>query len=162
MDNGTHAFLGAAVGIVVGDIFAESLWNAAICGAIAGQLPDLDILGSKGDDVYYMKHHRSHSHALILMPVMALVFAGLFSLFSDTSFAVLFWSSLGALVLHIFTDILNSYGTYAFWPFKKKRYAADLLAICDIYLLIILASGVLGSLFWRVECIYLSLLHTLG
>ena len=154
MDNGTHALLGAAVGIVVGDIYNESLLGLAICGALAGQLPDLDILGSKGDDVYYMKHHRSHSHALVLMPFMALIYTAVFSLFSDASFWGLYLSSLGALVLHIFTDILNSYGTYAFWPFKKKRYAADLLAICDIYLLAILLGGVAGSLFWRVECIY--------
>ena len=154
MDNATHALLGAAAGIVVGDIFSESILSLAVCGAIAGQLPDLDILGSKGDDVYYMKHHRAHSHALIFTPIMAVIFAAVYAVFSGASFAALFWSSFWALILHIGTDILNSYGTYALWPFKRKRLAADILAICDIYILVILAGGILGSFLWRIECIY--------
>ena len=157
MDNATHALLGACGGIVVGDIAGASVWSMALCGALAGQMPDLDIISSRGSDIYYMLHHRGVSHGVFMLPIEALFFAGRVWFFFKQSFWVTFWTAMAALLLHIFTDVFNSYGTKILWPLSQKRYAWDLLEVCDVYLLIVLAVGTAGGLFFSPIWSYIAL-----
>ena len=64
---------------------------------------------------------------------------------------------MAALLLHIFTDVFNSYGTKILWPLSQKRYAWDLLEVCDVYLLIVLAVGTAGGLFFSPIWSYIAL-----
>lgn len=158
MDNATHALLGACGGIIIGDIAGSSVWSMALCGALAGQLPDLDVLSSRGNDVYYMKYHRGISHGVFMLPFEALFFAFLVWLFFKQPFWQVFACTIAALFLHIFTDAFNSYGTKIFWPLSQKRYAWDLLEVCDVYLLLILGLGTLGGLLLSPKWSYAALL----
>lgn len=77
--------------------------------------------------------------------------------FFKQSFWVTFWTAMAALLLHIFTDVFNSYGTKILWPLSQKRYAWDLLEVCDVYLLIVLAVGTAGGLFFSPIWSYIAL-----
>lgn len=162
MDNMTHALLGVCGGVIISDITGGSLWGLAACGAAASQLPDLDILTSKGSDIYYMKRHRGVSHGVLMIPIEAMIFSLVVWFLFHLSFWQVFGASMTALILHIFTDGFNSYGTKIFWPLSQKRYAWDLLEVCDAYLLVILAIGAILSLVYRPLFSYIAVLLMIG
>ena len=63
MDSLSQIALGAAVGVAVMGR-RTAVWKAAAWGAVAGTLPDLDVLIDHGDPVRNMVLHRAESHAL--------------------------------------------------------------------------------------------------
>ena len=68
MDSLTQVVLGAAVGEAV--LGKKVGIKAAIVGAIAGTIPDLDVLASPWlDAVEKLMYHRSITHSFLFLPI---------------------------------------------------------------------------------------------
>jgi inner membrane protein len=55
-----------------------------------------------------------------------------------------------AAVLHVLLDLTNSYGLKLFWPFNEKWYALDSVAQFDVIILVILATGIVLPMLFRL------------
>lgn len=149
MDTLTHAL--TAVGLaqlahLSPQVAQDPLTQQAVFWAtMAGsQAPDLDIFYRLRGETAYLKHHRGFSHSLIsqlLLPgVTTLV---LKMIFPSVSFLLVFLWALAATVLHVFFDLLTSYGTQVLLPFSPRKLAWDILMIIEIPILIFLGTGCL-------------------
>ncbi|MGB0415639.1 MAG: metal-dependent hydrolase [Coraliomargarita sp.] len=133
MDPLTQASLGAAAAALASR--NHSVRRALIVGAVAGAAPDLDVLiGSGTDPLLSLQYHRHFTHALLFVPVVAVLVAGLFKLIAfkrDWPFKqLLLFASLGALS-HGLLDACTSYGTLLYLPFSNHRESWDIISIID-------------------------------
>jgi inner membrane protein len=123
----------------------KAIFWATMAGS---QAPDLDIFFRFKGETAYLKHHRGFSHSLIsqlLIPgVTTLV---LKIIFPSVSPLLVFMWTLAAVFLHVFFDLLTSYGTQALLPFSPRKLAWDVLMIIELPILLLLGSGFL--LVWR-------------
>lgn len=70
MDSLSQLALGAAVTVAVMNRRVP-VWQAALAGAVAGTLPDLDVFVDHGDAIRNMTLHRTESHALLILTLLA-------------------------------------------------------------------------------------------
>lgn len=106
---------------------------------IAALLPDIDnIAGFLGPELYLI-HHRGATHSLAAGIFLAAILVFIFRLFIK-SFDIIkgFVTALSIIYLHIFLDLITSYGTQIFFPFTNKRYSLESVFIVDpIYTLVL-------------------------
>ncbi len=150
MDGFTQGAIGAAAAQVV---FGRRLGRWALpIGWLAGMLPDADIfVRSASDPLLGWTFHRSISHALIFVPIGALI-ATLPFLLSPTlrtRVREVYGAAFLAVLTHGLLDAQTSYGTQLFWPFTDQRVAWDSIAIIDPIFTITLLVGVVLSTLWR-------------
>jgi inner membrane protein len=146
MDNVTHIFLGGAAAYAV---FGDRLGQRAFwVGALAGTIPDLDILIHTGDTVRDHLLHRHFTHSLVMVPVIAAIAALPFIIARKmrAMWASLFLAALVAAITHPICDLLTSYGTMIFWPFTERRYATDTIAVVDPFYTLPLVIGMILAL----------------
>ena len=111
---------------------------AAWFGALAGMAPDLDVvIQSSSDPLVFLEFHRQFTHALIFIPLGALLvtwplfklqvrfFRQYLSLRESYLFCLLGYATHGLL------DACTSYGTQLFWPFSDERFAWNNISIID-------------------------------
>jgi len=128
---------------------------------IASNLPDIDIITTAGGAATYLKWHRGPTHGPLGIVGIGLVTAAIVSLAyryipqlkknrsgndareaaPHASFAMLAIVSTVGAALHVLMDLPTSYGVRALSPFSWRWFSADWMPIIDIYLLIVLASG---------------------
>ena len=136
MDPVSQAFAGAT--------FAQSLTRirtgqktAFIAGALSGMAADLDVLiRSEQDPILFLEYHRQFTHALVFIPLGALLCAALLALFlrrraGYAGFGRIYLYSLLGYTSHGLLDACTSYGTQLFWPFSDLRIAWDIISIID-------------------------------
>lgn len=115
VDSVTQGVLGAAVGQA---FFRKSLGSKAVLwGAVCGTVPDLDILVSVGGRWATLQYHRSLSHSIPFLILIAPVFGWIAAkIFKDKEHL---WEwiylSFWALVTHPVLDLFTSYGTLLFF-----------------------------------------------
>lgn len=132
MDPLTQGLLGASLA----SSFAKKskLKVAAICGALGGMAPDLDILiHSASDPLLFIEYHRHFTHSLAFVPFGGLIVAAFLYLFfkNKASFkSVYIFTTLG-MVTHGVLDACTSYGTSLLWPFSDFRGAWNIVSIID-------------------------------
>lgn len=125
MDSLTQIVLGAAVGEAV---CGKKIGNKAMLwGAIAGTIPDLDVLANPWlDTVQELNWHRSFSHsllfALMASPLLALLLRRLYPK-SAVLFKDWFWLFFLGFVTHALLDCCTTWGTQLFWPFSRQGIA---------------------------------------
>ncbi len=132
MDSLTQLALGAAVGVAaMGRRTAP--WKAALVGAIAGTLPDLDVFVDHGDPVSNMVLHRAESHALLWLSLAAPLLGALAAAAMREWGAWQRWSLAVwlALVTHPLLDALTVYGTQLLLPFTNHPYGLGSVFIID-------------------------------
>ena len=150
MDSLSQLALGAAVGVAVMGR-RTAVWKAALWGAVAGTLPDLDVFFDHGDAIRNMTQHRSHSHALFWLtlgaPVLAWIVSRLYGqreLFRRWCLAL--WL---ALITHPLLDTMTVYGTQLLQPFSDRPFAVGSIFIIDPLYTLPLLVGVGIALAWR-------------
>ena len=74
MDPLSHIALGAAVSVAV-MVRRTRVWKAALLGAVAGALPDLDVFINHGDPIRNMVLHRAESHSLFWLTLFSVPFS---------------------------------------------------------------------------------------
>jgi len=141
MDLLTHAVMGAtaAAGLAAWRVPVEKSAlairrRAAVAGALAGLLPDVDALIQSGSDaLLVLDYHRHFTHALAFVPVGALVAALLLwpLLRRHLGFGRLYLCCLAGYLPHPLLDACTSYGTHLWLPFSSTQAAWNLIAVFD-------------------------------
>lgn len=119
----------------------KAIFWATMAGS---QAPDFDIVFRFKGETAYLKNHRGFSHSLVFQVLLSgLTTLVLKIIFPSVSSLLVFMWTLAAVLLHIFFDLLTSYGTQALLPFSPKKLAWDILMIIEFPILFLLGSGFL-------------------
>jgi inner membrane protein len=147
MDSLSQAALGAAVAVAVMQR-RTALWKAAAFGAVAGTLPDLDVLLDHGDPILNMVLHRAESHALFWLTLFSLPLGwGMAALAGERSQWRRWWLAAWlALITHPLLDAVTVYGTQLFLPFSNEPVGLGSIFIIDPGYTLPLLLGVLAAL----------------
>lgn len=135
MDSVTQIVLGAAVGEAV---LGKKVGNKAMLyGAIAGTIPDLDVLASHvTDTVSALAIHRGFTHSLVFSVLFAPVFGWLVSRYESLKdFKSWSWLFFWAFVTHPILDAHTTWGTQLFWPFDLRLAFKTIFVIDPLYTL---------------------------
>jgi inner membrane protein len=132
MDSLSQIALGAAVGVAVMGR-KTALWKAALMGAVVGTLPDLDVLISHGDPIRDMTLHRTESHALFYLTLVAPLFAWITATLAREKHLFKRWWLAVWLVLitHPLLDTMTIYGTQLALPFSDYPFGIGSIFIID-------------------------------
>lgn len=152
MDTGTHLVMGIGLGglAMVDPVVAASpaVQTAVLLGTVAGsQAPDLDNLLRLRGNACYIRNHRGLSHSVPAVLIWTIAITGLLQLFYRGSLPWLHVGSwvLLAVVVHVVTDLFNTYGTQAMRPFHEKWISWNIIHIFDP---IIFTSHIIAILLW--------------
>jgi inner membrane protein len=147
----TQGLLGGALALSVAD--KKYSRPAAIIGFAAALVADADILIHATDDpLLKVELHRHFTHALIFIPIGALIASLLlWPLFRKRlgfkniyGYALLGYATAGLL------DACTSYGTHLLWPFSEARIAWSIIAIIDpVFSLTLLIALILGFKYYK-------------
>jgi membrane-bound metal-dependent hydrolase YbcI (DUF457 family) len=170
LDNVTHTLFAATLARTPLGRAGRGTTAALI---IASNIPDVDIVTTAGGAIDYLRWHRGPTHGpigIIGLGVATAVVVTLgyrliarlkprapsteeprgadgargFSRASDiASFPMLVVVSIIGVLLHVLMDLPTSYGTRLLSPFDWHWFAVDWMPIIDIWLLIVLAAGLI-------------------
>ena len=146
MDSVTQIVLGAAVGEAV---LGKKIGNKAMAlGAIAGTIPDLDVLSSHfTDTVNALEIHRGFTHSIIFSIAFGLFFAWMCTKWDKRARLkewFLFWFM--CFVTHPLLDAHTTWGTQLFWPFDIRLAFKNIFVIDPLYTLPFLIFLILAML----------------
>ncbi|MFC3211035.1 metal-dependent hydrolase [Planomicrobium okeanokoites] len=151
MDTGTHLVMGIALGgLAMADPVVATdtvTMTAVIAGTIIGsQIPDVDTVLKLRDNAVYIRHHRGATHSIPAVLTWPLLLSGaLWFIFPEVNLLHLWLWTFLAVVLHVFVDIFNSYGTQALRPFSNKWVA---LGVINTFDPIIFGAHVIALMIW--------------
>lgn len=120
---------------------------------IAAALPDIDVVSNLWGPTTYLHYHRHLTHALVAMPLMALLPVLLVRLFSRRApfpWKRAFLLALAGVASHIAIDWTNSYGIRPFLPFSERWISLDVFGLYDLWLWAVLLVAALGPLLSRL------------
>lgn len=151
MDTGTHLVFGLGLaGLAHLDpVVAQSSTVAAavLLGTVLGQqAPDLDTLFRLRGNALYIRQHRGTSHSIPAILLWTLLITGTIGLLIPgvPLLHIGFWTLL-AVVVHVGSDLFNTYGTQAVKPFSRKWVSWNIIHIFDPFLF---GSHVAAILLW--------------
>ncbi len=146
MDPVSHAALGATLAAVAAPSHQRRL--AVVIGAAAALLPDADaLIQSDADPLLVLDYHRHFSHALLFIPVGALIVTLLLWpwLRKHLSFGRVYAFSLAGITSAGLLDACTSYGTQLLLPFSTEKIAWNLVSVFDpLFTLLLLVPLVLA------------------
>ncbi|MEM1134890.1 MAG: metal-dependent hydrolase [Bacteroidota bacterium] len=133
MDSLTQIVLGASVGEAV---CGKKIGNKAmIWGAIAGTIPDLDVMLSPFQDlVQYLSNHRAFTHSFLFAVIFAPLFAWLMiKVFpkSKANYKDWFWLYFLGFATHALLDTFTTWGTQLLYPFSTYGFALYNIFVID-------------------------------
>jgi inner membrane protein len=133
MDSLSQIVLGAAVGEAV--LGRKIGARAALWGALAGTVPDLDIFFHYTHSFIEAQDlHRGFSHSftfsLLFAPLLALLMSR-FHRKREIPYKSWFWLAFLGLVTHPLLDNFTTWGTEFFWPFSEYRVAFNSIFVID-------------------------------
>jgi inner membrane protein len=136
MDSLTQIVLGAAVGEVV--LGKKAGNRAMLWGAIAGTIPDLDVVVNLfTDDLTANELHRGVTHSLVFSVLMAPALAWLITKIyrRKPRGSLRDWTKLSfwAFVTHPLLDCHTTWGTQFFWPFDLRIAYQNINVVDPIY-----------------------------
>lgn len=152
MDTGTHVVMGIALGglatidpfVSEGSLTAQAVMIGTIVGS---QAPDLDTILKLKNNAKYIRNHRGITHsipAIILWPL--LITGAIYAFVPEVNLLHLWIWTFLAVILHVFVDIFNAYGTQALRPFSKKWVALGVINTFDPF---IFFSHIVALIIWR-------------
>lgn len=134
MDSLTQIVLGAAVGEAVAGKKMGA--KAALWGAVAGTLPDLDVFFTQFfDPLNAVLVHRGFSHSLLFALSAGPLLGYLFHRIYRERYERKTWINLWFLgiVTHPLLDIFTNYGTQFLWPFDWRITFNTVFVIDPLY-----------------------------
>lgn len=153
MDILTHGLLGGTLAQSCGR--KSETRTATMVGFLAALLADADaLIRSDADPLLTLEYHRQFTHALIFIPVGALLVALiLWPAFKAFRYPIAFrriylYALLGCATSGLL-DACTSYGTHLLWPFTGERTAWSIVPIFDPLFSLILGAAMLAGLRWR-------------
>ncbi|MAN58846.1 MAG: metal-dependent hydrolase, partial [Flavobacteriaceae bacterium] len=146
MDSLTQIVLGAAVGEAV---LGRTVGNRAMLyGAIAGTIPDLDVIsGFFVDTVTALEWHRGFTHSIVFSVVFGLFFGWLTSVWEKkASWKQWAWLWFACLITHPLLDAHTTWGTQLFWPLDLRLAYKNIFVVDPLYTLPFLIFLILAAL----------------
>lgn len=147
MDSISQIVLGAAVSEAV---IGRRVGNKALLwGAIAGTLPDLDVLIPFNDPVKDFTYHRSFSHSFFFLTLITPAITWLVTRIHATTSQHKnrwTWAVWLALITHPILDCFTVYGTQILWPFTDYPVTWSTVFIVDPMYTVWLTAGVLSAM----------------
>ncbi len=135
MDSLTQIILGAAVGEVA---LGKKIGNKAMLyGAIAGTIPDLDVLSSYfTDTVSALEIHRGFTHSILFSVIFAPIFGWLVNSYEKyKNIKGWSWLFFWAFITHPILDAQTTWGTQLFWPLDLRLAFKNIFVIDPLYTL---------------------------
>lgn len=131
MDPVTHLAAGALGGQALRKPLRRDRHLLVFC-LLAAWLPDIDnVIGFLGPE-FYLVHHRGLTHSFLGAVLLAALFVWIFRWFVPSfSFKRGFVIAYLFIALHIFLDLITSYGTQIFFPLTNTRHAITSVFILD-------------------------------
>ena len=155
MDTLTHALSGAlfARAIAPAKIKREDppIWQRMTLCAVAAAFPDSDVVVSFFSSYSYLLHHRGATHSVLLLPLWAMLLAGMAVLCFRRQEAWRTYAGIAFLGIaaHIVGDLITSYGTMIFAPLSDARFALGTTFIIDLWFSGIILAGLAAGWYWR-------------
>ena len=127
--------------------FPRAAWPSVIAIVGAGVIEDVDWVSASLGPAQFLRWHRTATHSVSFVLVIAAA-AFLFSLKTKNIAGELWrgfsWFAVSlAAAFHITLDVFQADSIALFWPFSPRRFALDLLANLDPWLLAILIAAIL-------------------
>lgn len=153
MDSLTQIVLGAAVGNAT---LGKKIGNKALLyGAIAGTIPDLDVLfGKFTDTITAIEWHRGFSHSILFCILMAPILGWLVHKLEPTlNLGWKLWGKLffWSLITHPLLDAFTTWGTQLFWPLDINVAFNSIFVIDLLYTLPFLVLTILTMCYKRTS-----------
>jgi inner membrane protein len=142
MDTVTHIAFGiglAGLSQIDPSVSSDALTSVAVLfGTLAGsQAPDTDTLLKLHSNAKYVRNHRGWSHSIPAWFIWTgLISVSIWLIFPNISLLVITRWVFIAVLVHVFTDLFNSYGTQALRPFHDRWIAWDVINIFDPFVFI--------------------------
>ena len=151
MDTVTHIALGACVGeVMLGKRLGR---RASLIGAFANSVPDLDFIATFWLDTDRdLLAHRGFTHSILFAGLATILLAKVFERwFHRRTIHLWNWTLFFAveILLHIFLDAFNNYGTGWFEPFSHQRISFNTIYVADPFFSIWIGIGLLGIVLCR-------------
>ncbi len=138
MDNLTHTLIGANIARA---FFKNEIGPEAVpilCWS--SNLPDLDVACLALPDPLAITLRRTWGHSLFTVPLLAAGLAYVFKkIYPQQKYATLLGLCLLGAYVHVFFDLINSFGVRLTWPFSPWRPELAWVFIIDLVLIAILA-----------------------
>ncbi|XOV87892.1 MAG: metal-dependent hydrolase [Pseudomonadota bacterium] len=150
MDPISQGALGAALPQSVST--TEKLRTFAWLGCLSGLAPDLDVfIRSATDPILFLEYHRQFTHALVFIPVGALICTLAFYWFARRTlrFRETFLACALGYGTHALLDACTTYGTMLLWPFSDARIAWNNVSVVDPLFTLPLLGLVITSVYLR-------------
>jgi inner membrane protein len=150
MDPVTHTLIGVGLG---NGLFRKRLGPAAVpILALAANLPDVDTVVHLTGDSTALLIRRTFGHSIVMFPIWSLLFAlVLRRIFPRVRLPTLFGLGLLGCGVHVFFDLINSFGVMVLWPFSSWRPELAIAFIIDLILTGLLAAPLLLALSARLR-----------
>ena len=135
MDSVTQIVLGAAVGQAV---LGSKVGNKALLyGAIAGTIPDLDLISRFFvDTVSALEFHRGFTHSILFSVLFAPLFGWLVSKTEKgATWREWSWLFFFGFLTHPLLDAHTTWGTQLFWPFDLRLAFKNIFVVDPLYTL---------------------------
>ena len=149
MDNLTHS----AIGFFLSRAGLNRLTpRATAILLLAANAPDIDVISATGGALNYLRFHRHFTHALIMMPVLALIVVAVVRLASRKAipWRNAFLVALVGVASHLALDWTNVYGVRMLLPFSSAWLRLDTTNVIDIWIWTVCAIGIAGPFLARL------------
>ncbi len=126
----------------------------ALVGAVAATFPDVDFILRFVSEMAYLRGHRGVTHSLLLLPLWALLIAGLMARLPRMRRDRVDWRGLYAVAcagigIHVAGDLITQFGTMILAPLSDRRFGFGTTFIIDLPLTGLLLAGLLACAVWR-------------
>jgi inner membrane protein len=149
MDNLTHTLTGLALSRA-----GLNRWHArsGLLLMLAANIPDIDILAITRGPFNYFQYHRGITHAVAMVPVMALLPVLVVCAISRTmrGWKAAYVLSIIGVASHLLLDWTNTYGVRFLLPFSTEWFRLDLNSLMDFWIWGVLLLAFLGPLLGRL------------
>lgn len=150
MDNLTHTLFALTLARTPLGRFGRGTTSALV---LASNAPDIDIIAASRGAVSYLEWHRGPTHGPLAVIGLGVAVAGMVAagtrLFRGrgrpASLPALVAVSAIGIITHVLMDLPTIYGTRLLSPFDWRWFAVDWMPIVDVYLLAVLAIGLVIS-----------------
>lgn len=166
MDSLTQIVLGASVAEAAG---GKQLGNkAALWGAIAGTIPDLDVfIRAFSEPIEGALLHRGFSHSIIFALIMGPALGWVIHRIYRQRYSLRRWQWVAflAIITHPMLDMFTNYGTQFFWPFEWRVTFNSVFVIDPLYtvpfgLLLLAALYLKRENKWRSRLNYAGIIYS--
>jgi len=148
LDNLAHTLIG--IGVARAGLSRKFGPGTTLTLAIASNLPDIDVLWAIWDPWDRFMVRRTHTHALVTLPVLAALLATAIRVrHRDRPWTVLFGLSALGIALHLLFDLVNSFGVVLLWPFTLHRFELASIFIIDLFIWGVMLAPMIAS--WGVK-----------